>query len=183
VRTLLKKLALALFGDYQVYWIYCYELAARAAELVPDSDARVLSAEEVRALPSELAGRAHYAGEGAFAFGLFVKGELAAVAWGWDHKRYQYSLWPIQEGEAFMMDVFTLPRFRGQGLGARLMKAIAREMLDRGYRRAYATVWFTHDASSYMMTSGGWRRVAIVLELHPFGRRRGWRLQKRLKSP
>jgi L-amino acid N-acyltransferase YncA len=48
-----------------------------------------------------------------------------------------------------------------------------------GFRRLYSRVWYSHAASIAMNEAAGWNRVALVVEVFPFGRKKPWRVTVR----
>jgi L-amino acid N-acyltransferase YncA len=69
-----------------------------------------------------------------------------------------------------------VPELRGQGLAQRVKEYSAIEMRERGFRRAYSKVWHSHDASIRANQKSGFREIALVVDLSPFGtgRRLPW---------
>jgi len=182
MRRVIKWILHALFGAYDAYWVFRFELEERGPTVEADPDARALTAEQIAVLPEPLQARASYAGPGAVALGIWCDGKLAAVSWAWSHSRYEGPIWSIGPGEAFVMDLFTLPEFRGRGLGTRLMRAIARHLWELRYERAFCTVWWTHKTSVFMTERAGWRKEAVVFRIFPFGLRWPLRLRWRVRG-
>jgi L-amino acid N-acyltransferase YncA len=100
-----------------------------------------------------------------------------ALAWYWfGEHRQRGAFWPLGADEAESAYVATVPELRGQGLAQRVKEYSAIEMRERGFRRAYSKVWHSHDASIRANQKSGFREIALVVDLSPFGtgRRLPW---------
>ncbi len=124
----------------------------------------------------ELRDRFCYGGHNAYGYGLFLDGDLAAVCWFWGPQRFNDPLlWSLQKDEAVLVDLVTASNYRGRGLAPALIRHASAEMRRSGWRSLYTWMWYTHHASYHAFETAGWRQIASVLEIHPFGMPRALR--------
>ena len=182
MKSLLKRVAGALLGDYAPYQIYAIEAAPAAADppraggglVVREVDAAAIGASP-DALVREQAG---YAGEGARAYACLRDGRIVGVCFYWFGERYlKRNFWPLAEGEAKLVQIVVLPELRGQGIAAALVGGSARDMLGRGFGRAYARIWHSNTPSLRAFERAGWKRIAFMLEINPLRSKRPLRLR------
>jgi ribosomal protein S18 acetylase RimI-like enzyme len=181
----LKRVAVGLFGNYRLNRIYTCDLevpeetlpANWRLEQLTDLDAQLLGASP------QLRARRSFAGPNALGWGIRVGTDLAATSWVWDRDRYRDTTWPLQAGEAMLVDILTDERFRGMGLATALIRRVTGELTRRGYRRVYCYIWRSNWPSIKAFERAGWRYVAFVVELYPLGRKRPVRLQFAGKHP
>jgi RimJ/RimL family protein N-acetyltransferase len=179
-KSLLKRLARVVLGDYAPYQIYACDTAGVAA--VADGQAvQVVDQATLEADPSSLIrAQAVYAGEGARAYAATLDGRIVAVCFYWWGGRYlKRNFWPLREGEAKLVQVIALPEARGRGVATALIAASCRDMGLHGFMRTYARVWHSNMPSRRAFERAGWKRVALVIEANPLRRRRPLRLQLR----
>lgn len=74
-----------------------------------------------------------------FALGAFSENRLIGIA----HVVYHRSCWTIGD-YCYMQDLFTAPKFRGQGVGTALIKAVYARAEADGTSRVY---WLTHETN------------------------------------
>jgi GNAT superfamily N-acetyltransferase len=121
-------------------------------------------------MSTELRDRLCYGGDDAYGYGLFVDGCLAAVCWFWGPQRFKDPLlWSLAKDEAMLVDLVTASDYRGRGLAPVLIRFASGEMHRAGWKSLYTWMWHTHHASYHAFERAGWRQVAWVLEIHPFG--------------
>jgi ribosomal protein S18 acetylase RimI-like enzyme len=164
-------LSLAL-GDYGIYQVFVDGpgAALAAGDVAPSiaaiTDPQILA----HASDREIASLAAYARDGTHGFGAWLEGELAACCWyaeaGADSQR---STWPIEPGEAKLLQITTASRFRGKGLARALVAQSAALMRRRGFGPLYARVWHSNAPSLAAFRAAGWVRRALVVELTPLG--------------
>ena len=83
-----------------------------------------------------------------------------------------YSARPCYDGVA-EASVYVGRAARGQGLGLRLMQALAQEAARRGYWKLIGLLFPENEASVALMRAAGWREVGLF---HRHGRLKGrWR--------
>lgn len=170
------------FGDYAVYRIYAID-----AENCALSEPGSLEFVELNT-PDDLGDNAEmhnletYLGNEAFCFGARVGGKLAAACFFWTGQRYkQRNFWPLANNEAKLVEVRTLPHQQGQGLASRLIQRASHEMARRGFRRLFARIWHSNRPSIRAFEKAGWRYIAFVIEVAPFGIKR-WRWVRTIRK-
>jgi L-amino acid N-acyltransferase YncA len=184
--AVIKPLARALVGNYEIYRVFALDLHGPLKD--PRNDLRragftpapVADDEVARARAPVIRASARYGGPGAQAFALLHDGEIVALEWYWfGATRQQGAFWPFGDDEAESAYVVTAPEFRGQGLAPSVKQFSAIEMRARGFRRAYAKIWHSHHASIGANEKTGFREIALVVDLYPFGSTRRVRWVRR----
>jgi ribosomal protein S18 acetylase RimI-like enzyme len=178
---LAKRLLRRLLGDYGIY--YVLTRACDQLEPVPAGTAVVpVDAAMVRASPDpDLRGQSFYAGADALGYGYIENGALASLCFYWYGERYKTrNFWPLQEGEIKLVEIVTAAAMRGRKLAPTLINASLHDVARRGFRRAYARVWHSNTSSLRAFEAAGWERIALVIEIFPFGRATPMRWKKRL---
>ena len=179
MKELGKRIARALCGDYGIYYVYRTTRAMQSAAPagiapVPAAD----TADIVAATDALIAAQAGYAGEGSRAFALREQGGLQAVCFYWFGERYRpRGFWPLQAGEAKLVQIVTAPAARGRGLATALIAGSAAAMHAEGWSALYARVWHSNEPSRRAFERAGWQRVALVVEINPLRRARPWRIR------
>lgn len=178
-----KQAARLVLGDYQIYAIYGLDLeAAMPPDLGPWQAAGFtfgpVSRGEVEAAADPgLRERAHYAGPGSASYGIRHGGDLVCVQFHWFGDRYrQRNFWPLAADEVKSVEFYTVPALRGRGVGPAIKAYSAWELKELGFRRVFSRVWHSHTASRRANEKAGWRHVATVVEVRPFGLPRPLRL-------
>lgn len=181
IRELAKKMAHVALGDYAIFDVYAWEIERDLNLPLGGVTIRSVTREELAECSDEvLRQRACYGGDGAEGFGAFVDGKLVGVCWCWHGERYKpRDFWPLLDDEAKLVEIVVTPESRGHGVGSKLWLTAARRMAERGFRRLYARIWHSNSASIRSCTNAGWYRVARVIELNPFGRKKAWRIVRR----
>ncbi len=172
----MKLLSLAL-GEYGFYKIFVDGAGAIGGGTMQANAGLAITVREIDvshllagAADAEIAGLASYARGGAYAFGAFLEGELAACCWYADASAdSQRSTWPIEADEAKLLQITTALRFRGKGLARALIAQSAAAMRQRGFGPLYARIWHSNAASQLAFVAAGWARRALVVEFEPFG--------------
>ena len=162
-------------GDYERYEIYALPLTGLArSDLSQWTDQgfefRPIKTDDLTSSPYEdIRARAFYGGAGADGFGVFKSGELISLQWFWHGGRYrQRNFWPLEEGEAKSVDLFTLDAYRGQGIATALKAYSAEEMQARGYTRLISRIWHSNEPSRRVSEKLGWTNIARVTVIYPF---------------
>ena len=178
-RRALKAIARLLLGAYRFNRIY--RLAATEGE--PDvphgmSFGRLEGLPAASIASAQLCDRFYYGGHDSYGYGLFLGGRLAAVCWFWGPQRFNDPrLWSLAQDEAILVDLVTDSNHRGRGLASVLIRCASAEMRRAGWRALYTWMWHSHHASYHAFERAGWRQIAWVLEIHPFGLRRTLRFR------
>jgi GNAT superfamily N-acetyltransferase len=163
--SLLKPLARRVVRDYEIYWIFrCDAVGPLSPRSAPCTVEQVDEA-QVRALSSPLLrGQAWYAGDQTHAFLALHRGEPAGLCFYWFGARYRSrNFWPLQAGEAKLVQVIVDPLQRGRGIATALIAQSAAALTDEGFRRLYARVWHSNAPSIAAFRRAGWRRIALVV--------------------
>ncbi len=186
MKEIIKKLARAILGDYSAYQIY--ESSSEQARMPEPQDRTTFRVLPVDALvissSTELLIReqAGYAGPGAQAYACFDGSRMVGVCFFWSGSRYQSrNFWALKDGEAKLVQIVSVPDMRGHGVATMLIEQSRRDMMQRGFTKAYARVWHSNTPSLRAFDRAGWRRIALVLEINPFRQSRPWRIRIRLK--
>jgi len=79
---------------------------------------------------------------------------------------------PLEPGDVYQFDSFTLPAFRGAGVAGARVAWMARFFRDRGARRLLAVVWPGNPAAFRPLEKAGYRRAGSlrVLRMGPWRR-------------
>ena len=168
MKDALKSLARKILSDYSIFWIYRFteeDLPKNAAAVSVEK----LGEAEAQNLPEGvIAEQAGFLGEGADAFITREpsEGQISAICIYWHGERYATrNFWPLQPGEAKLVQIITDPQYRGKGAATALIQASSQSMLEQGYLKLYARVWHSNTPSLRAFERAGWRRVALALEL------------------
>lgn len=173
----LKRLARALFGDYGIYRVYVCEPPWLSANDAPSFEVGPLMPEELAQAGEELSELDWYFGPECRAFACRDGGALIAVAFFWYGERYrQRNFWPLQTGEAKLVQLLTIRAARGRGAATVLVREATRAMFAQGFSRVFARVWHSNLASVLAFERAGFRRCADVVEVFPLqsARSRQW---------
>jgi GNAT superfamily N-acetyltransferase len=190
LRDVLKRIAKICAGDYAIYRVFAIDLQAPLTD--PREDlaragfkcAPVTCDEVAGARADVIRESARYAGPGSQAFAILSDGEIVALQWYWfgEYRRHRAFWQPLGEAEAESAYIVTVPELRGQGLAKQVKQYGAIEMRDRGFRRAYGKVWHSHHVSIRANEKSGFREIALVVDLYPFGSRRRVRWVRRRRG-
>ena len=182
VKELAKKLARMLLGEYSAYYIYSQsnedaspfnEAASTAFNVGLVNESVINSSPE--ALIREQAG---YAGPGSYAYACFDGDRIVGICFYWfGNRNLKRNFWPLKDGEAKLVQIITLPEERGRGVATLLIALSYRDMMQKGFRRAYARIWHSNSPSLRAFERTGWRRVALIIEINPLRRSRPIRIR------
>jgi RimJ/RimL family protein N-acetyltransferase len=103
------------------------------------------------------------------------------VCWYWYGERYRQSrnFWPLQSGEAKLIELGTRENARGAGYASMLIAESSRRMFEGGFTRLFARIWHSNEPSLRAFEKAGWRNVAFIVELEIRGIRRKLRFDLR----
>lgn len=187
MKEIAKKLMRLLLGDYSAYVIYT-DMTERDALQQAGTDARfkVLPVDSavIDACPSPLIReQIGYAGPGAYAYACLEQDRLVGVCFYWFGDRYlKRNFWPLQNDEAKLVQIITLPEARGAGVATLLIAQSCRDMAAKGFTRVFARIWHSNTPSIKAFKRAGWVRIALVLEINPFRRSRPHRIRLNVKA-
>lgn len=176
MKTHVKKLARWLLGEYSPYYIYAHALTPTAHSShdsgavihVRPIDEAALSASADALIRAQTG----YAGEGSHAYAAYDDERIVGVCFYWFGERYRTrNFWPLAVGEAKLVQIVVLPDARGRGIAPRLIQVSSQDLIQKGFRRAYARIWHSNTPSVRAFERAGWTRIAFVFECYPFGRR------------
>jgi GNAT superfamily N-acetyltransferase len=160
--------------DYEIYWIFEWQCAA-APMHTPGAENRYAMTEvdeaAIRALPCALLReQAWYAGDGARAFLATLDGTPAGLCFYWYGARYRTrNFWPLQPGQAKLVQVIVEPAHRGQGVAGALIARSAHVLANERFATLFARVWHSNAPSIAAFRRAGWRRRALVVTAVPAG--------------
>lgn len=168
MKRLIHKLAAAgLFPEYSLYRIY--EMPSGVPQ-PPGDSVRPAGAELFAAHSSpELRELAPYAGDGAHGFGAFTaEGELGSGCWFWTGRRLARRGWGSLPPDATeLVQINTASGFRGRGLAVSLIRHGGSRMRELGFRRVFARVWHSNEASVRAFTKAEWSYTSFFIALGP----------------
>jgi GNAT superfamily N-acetyltransferase len=182
VKSLVKRLAHGLLGDYSAYVVLRRDATQGAAPLPPQAaHYRIGPVErgQIDACPDPLMKeQAGYAGEGALAYACWHEEQIVGLCFYWHGERYRpRGFWPLQAGEAKLVQIITAPAMRGRKVAGALIAASSADVMKHGFQRTFARVWHSNTPSLHAFAGAGWQRCALVVEVNPLRRGRPWRLQ------
>lgn len=190
VKGLIKRLLRGILGDYSIYRVLGSGLVAAPQpahfELQEVDGAFVAVLED-----SLLREQAWYGGPESRIFACFEAREkeaslgqraepLALCAYWYGPRYAQRNFWPLQPGEAKLVQIITSERARGRGAASHLIQASTAILRAEGWTRLYARVWHSNTPSLRAFERAGWLPIALVLEFHLFGRKSPTRFTRRL---
>lgn len=176
----IKSLLRRLLGDYEIYVVLSTtQQAATRPRASAVSHFTEVQADAVSASSDELVRQqAGYAGPGSDAYACIDGARIVGVCFYWHGERYRTrNFWPLQPGEAKLVQIVTVPDMRGRGIARSLIEHSAARMFDSGYRRVYARVWHSNLPSLAAFKAAGWGPVALVITVNPLRLSRPWRLR------
>lgn len=181
IKKLVKNISRWLLGEYGIYRIYSLTVDQRLQIPLPfdDIEFTTLNKSEITASQDPLiASQAWYCGDQCRAYGLRQQGRLIALCFFWYGKRYQSrNFWPLQPGEAKLVQVITLTDMRGMGLATQLIDQAAAELFNEGFSQIFARIWHSNHPSIKAFTKAGWRPRVIVVDTYPLNRKKLWRVK------
>jgi GNAT superfamily N-acetyltransferase len=180
MKALLKRLAHGVLGDYAIYRVLQGPDGGRPAPLPPQaagfSIGPVQRAEIEACADQALREQAFYAGEGAHAYACRDGGRIVGLCFYWHGERYRRrGFWPLQEGQAKLVEIITAPDMRGRKVAQALIAVSAADMAAQGYAGLFARVWFNNTPSLRAFAAAGWRPCALVVDVNPLRRAQPWR--------
>lgn len=176
-----------LLGDYSIYGIYAniaekvalQKTETHATFRVFPVDAAAVGA-SAEPLISEQIG---YAGSGSHAYACFDEDRIVGVCFYWHGERYlKRNFWPLQKGEAKLVQIIVLPEMRGRGVAALLISHSSHYMEANGFPKTFARIWHSNTPSIKAFERAGWMRVALVVEINPFRQSRPYRIRLNVKD-
>jgi ribosomal protein S18 acetylase RimI-like enzyme len=159
----------ALFGEYSLWHIYsiatrdCKDLQ-RSLSISPIDD---LSLFTRSGLDPDLR-KSDWSAPGARGFVASADGGPVGVCWYWTGNALaQRNVGQLAHDEAELIQITIAPAFRGRGIGTQLIADTAIRMRRAGFRRLYAQIWHSNEASRRAFTTAGWHKVALCYRVVP----------------
>ena len=182
MKSFAKWLMHLILGDYSAYYIY-----ARSCDTGEPSCAvagfpfrfEEIDESAISRSPDVLIReQAYYAGSGSHVYACLEGDRIVALCSYWFGERYlKRNFWPLADNEAKLVQIISLPEFRGRGIATSLINASLQDMAGKGYGKAYARIWHSNIPSIRAFERAGWRRIALVMEINPFRQRRPIRMR------
>ena len=181
-KELLKAGAHLLLGEYAAYYIY--RSPARVQDAPATNCVRLLERSALESSDDDLIrAQLPYLGNEALAYGRFADERVAGICIYWYGDRYRTrNFWPLDAGEAKLVQIITTPAARGKGIATELIAASHAHLLSAGFRRAYARIWHSNTPSLRAFENAGWTRMALVVEINPLRLKRPLRLRFRARA-
>ena len=181
MREAVKKLVGAALGEYSTYLIYGWgpgDGTADSSTLASRFEVRPMDGAAVAGISSSvLKDQSSYAGDGAVTYGCFDGNRVAGLCFYWHGARYRRrNFITLEAGEAKLVQIITDSDMRGQGVARTLIAASSGDMAHRGFRRLFARIWHSNQASISAFEHAGWSRMGLIVEINPLRRPSGWRL-------
>lgn len=184
MKSLAKKLAHLLLGEYSAYYIYAQSAEGAqlaATQLTSNFSVRKVDASEIHDhTNSIIKEQADYAGIESHAYACFDDNRIVGVCFYWFSGRYlARNFWPLAPGEAKLVQIISLPEMRGRGVATTLVVRSCADMMQQGFHQIYARIWHSNMPSLRAFERAGWRRIALVIEINPLRQSRPFRLRFR----
>lgn len=183
LKSSLKSLAKILLGDYSIYYIYASsrDMESATANAYPSSlVVRPIDRDDItQADVPTIRSQSDYAGPGSYSFGCYLDECLVGVCFYWYGPRYSLGeFWPIAGNEAKLVQIFTRPDARNQGVAKQLISESWNHLARlHGIKRAFARIWHSNAPSLRAFQYSSWQRVALIVEINPFRRPNPTRLR------
>lgn len=173
IKNLLKRLAGDMVGEYRINWIYAGSRADSG-----DSDVRMqqigppLRAMLGQSATLQMRKAARYGESGLLGMALVEGGVPVCAAHFAQPQQYDRdSTWPLQPGEAALMDIATEEHERGKGHAVSLIRSATASLVQAGQHRLIAFIWWSNHPSLRAFEKAGWHRIGLSIEIR---RARGW---------
>lgn len=180
---LLRRTLRLLVGEYSAYFIY--QSPELNEPVVTPYSVRAIDAAELEASADEAVRReSSYLGPESLGFACLEGDSIVGLCFYWHGARYrQRNFWPLAADQAKLVQIVTVSRAQGRGVATALIRGSMACVREANFRCAFARVWHSNVASYKAFERAGWRRIAFVAELHPFGRAKPWRVTHNFRAP
>lgn len=175
-----KKSFKILLGEYSPYYIFQWTGKSSANEPVCPMglEVRLINEEQLSSASTLMKEQAGYLGNESLGFGCFMEGQLTGVCFYWYGEQYRArGFWPLDEKEAKLVQIIVSPSMRGHGVAPMLVQMSAKAMNEMGFSSLYSRVWHSNTPSLRAFEKAGWFRIAFVLEINPFRRKKPFRFE------
>ncbi len=172
MKSFAKWLMHFILGEYSAYYIYARscdtDAPSRSAAGLPFRFEEIDESAIRRSPDALIREQAYYAGSGSHGYACLADDRIVALCFYWFGERYlKRNFWPLADNEAKLVQIISLPEFRGRGIATALINASLLDMFGKGYGRAYARIWHSNTPSIRAFERAGWRRIALVVEINP----------------
>lgn len=169
IKDIVKRLVKLIVPDYGIYRIYAITPDdALRGNSIDGGDWQIVAIEQNRLVASDdaiIRDQAWYGGDGSRLYGCVEDGRIVGVCCFWFGERYrQRNFWPLQAGEAKLVQVITVPEGRNRGIARTLIAGAVRDMVNSGYQRLFARIWHSNVPSIRTFEKAGWHHIATVVE-------------------
>jgi len=173
----LKRCTAIVLGEYALYQVWRSPKEPPSFATPAGFTVCEVSEGQLRsAYANELSSSAWYLGEDACGFAAVRDGEMLALACCWWGSRYlKRHSWPLPDGAAKIVHVFTLPQARGMGLAPLLLEHARATLQCRGRSPLYARIWHSNTPSLRAFARAKWQPVGWLIQVNPLRRARPWR--------
>jgi hypothetical protein len=180
MKALLKRLAHAVLGEYSIYRVLQRSASTSLMPQPPQAasfNIGLVQRAEIEACADKvLREQAFYAGEGARAYACRDGERIVGLCFYWYGERYRpRGFWPLQAGQAKLVQIITAPDMRGRKVAQALIAASSADMATQGFDGLFARVWHNNYPSLRAFAAAGWKPCALVVEFNPMRRARPWR--------
>ena len=181
--SLLKRLAHFFAGNYEIYRIYQSPERSDKPALPDATRIEQVDGERLdKETSPDLRDQAGYAGDGATVYAYIEQEKILGICCYWEGERYRTrNFWPLQEDEAKLVQIIVTPEARGKGVAPALITHSCADLQENGKNRCYARIWHSNKPSIRAFEKAGWKHIATVIHIYPFGRDKGIRLIHKVK--
>ena len=155
-------------GEYELYRVYRY-ISNGLVPLPGDFRFKECRSQSEFDLVSDATLRvvANYMGSEARVFSITHQNAMVAACAYWWGERYRKDrrIWDLKDNEAKLVQIYTVPGFRGLGLAPALISLSAEEMRKLGFEGLFARIWRSNVPSAKAFKRAGWMYTAYVMRL------------------
>ena len=180
ILSFLKQLVQRLF-KYSIYIVFKQDKKLAQAETPSNGLYRyteIRKQDLATSLDQKVSDQSWYGGTGSFVYAYKKDRRVVAFCVYWFGERYKKrNFWPLAEAEAKLVQVYTLPQERGEGLASKLIRLSGADMQKKGFKTLYARVWHSNYPSRRAFEKCGWKKIAVVFTIQPFTAIRPFRVK------
>jgi len=170
--------------NYSIYVIYKFDdINKTNSQSGSGYDFQIISRDDLVNSTHDISTQAWYSGEEAIVFACIIDQKIVSICAYWYGSRYKNrNFWPLKKYEAKLVQLFTLPENRGQGIASELIRYSSEAMLEMRFTKLYSRVWHSNYPSRKAFENNKWTAIAIVFELKPFTKYRPLRFSVNLRG-
>lgn len=180
MKALARWVAAACFSQYEIYRIYRVDRDGAFARVELPGLTMISDVAPLCNSASPILRRlGNWGGEEATGFALTDASGIVGACWYWHYERYRRdrNFWPLQPGDAKLVEIGVREDVRGTGHATRIVAASTVQMFGQGWKRLFARVWYNHTASLRAFEKAGWRNIALVATLKVRGINKTFRFE------